>query len=311
MIEKNCAFLVHVGSDPSSEHNNSVKECHDLLNNPIHIDNVMENRKNMENERNRLRLRTSITAMKWLIFQSYAFRGHDETPPSKNRGKFVELIKLIVEFNPEIASVVLDNAPQCAKYTSPDIQKEILSILTLKVKKHIREEIGDAKFYIIEDETCDVLKREQMPIVIRFVDAEGVLRERFFYLIHVKNTKALTLKATINYALSIHGFDLQNLRGQGYDGASNMRGQLNGLQALFLKDCPYGMHIVYILLLWLQQGMLFQILNFFRNCSLLLTHLTHHQSIITSFIMHKWLNLQGCWVLMILRPVKEQIKSAQ
>jgi hypothetical protein len=45
MIEKNCAFLVHVGSDPSSEHNNSVKECHDLLNNPIHIDNVMENRK--------------------------------------------------------------------------------------------------------------------------------------------------------------------------------------------------------------------------------------------------------------------------
>jgi hypothetical protein len=67
-----------------------------LLNNPIHIDNVMENRKNMENERNRLRLRTSITAMKWLIFQSCAFRGHDETPPSKNRGKFVELIKLIV-----------------------------------------------------------------------------------------------------------------------------------------------------------------------------------------------------------------------
>jgi hypothetical protein len=75
--------LVHVGFDPSSKHNNSVKERHDLLNNPIHIDNVMENRKNMEKERNRLRLRTSIAAMKWLTFQSCAFRGHDETPNPK------------------------------------------------------------------------------------------------------------------------------------------------------------------------------------------------------------------------------------
>jgi hypothetical protein len=137
----------------------------------------------------------------------------------------------------------LENAPQCAKYTSPDIQNEILSILTLKVKKHIPEEIGDAKFSIIIDETCDVSKREQMAIVLRFIDAEGVLPERFFDLIHVKNTKSLTLKAEISYALSIHGFDLQNLQGQGYDSASNMRGQLNGLQALFLKDRSYAYYV--------------------------------------------------------------------
>jgi hypothetical protein len=139
---KNCVFLVHVGSDPSSEHNNSVKECHDLLNNPIHIDNVMERRKNTEKQRNRLRLRISIASIKWLSFQSCALRGHDETHQSKNRGNFVELIKLIAEFNPEIACVVLENAPQCAKYTSPDIQKEILSIFALKVKKHIEKPSG-------------------------------------------------------------------------------------------------------------------------------------------------------------------------
>ncbi|XP_057755436.1 uncharacterized protein LOC130974584 [Arachis stenosperma] len=33
------------------------------------------------------------------------------------------------------------------------------------------------------------------------------------------------------------------LRGQGYDGASNMRGEWNGLQALFLKDCPFAYYI--------------------------------------------------------------------
>ena len=31
--------------------------------------------------------------------------------------------------------------------------------------------------------------------------------------------------------------------GQGYDGASNMRGQWNGLQALFLKECPYAYYV--------------------------------------------------------------------
>lgn len=30
---------------------------------------------------------------------------------------------------------------------------------------------------------------------------------------------------------------------QGYDGASNMRGEWNGLQALFMKDCPYAYYV--------------------------------------------------------------------
>jgi hypothetical protein len=116
-------------------------------------------------------------------------------------------------------------------------------LTTFSGQSHIREEIGDAKFSIIADETCDVLKREQMTIILRFVNIEGILRGRFFDLEHVKNTKALTLKAEISYALPIHGFDLQNLRGQGYNGASNMRGALNGLQLLFSKECPYAYYV--------------------------------------------------------------------
>ena len=240
---KNCGFLVHIGSDPCSTHNNAVTECHNLLNQPNHVDNISEVASNQEKERNHLRLRASIAAVRWLTFQSCSFRGHDETPQSKNRGNFVEILKLLAEFNPEIASVVLENAPQFAKYTSPDIQKEILSIFAMKVRKHIREEIGDAKFSILVDETCDVAKREQMAIVFRFVDNDGIVQERFFDLIHVKNTKALTLKKELSYLLSSYAFDVQNLRGQGYDGASNMKGELNGLQALFLKECPYAYYV--------------------------------------------------------------------
>ena len=152
-----------------------MTECCYLLNNPNHIDNIVEVANNQEKERNRLRLKTSIAAVKWLTLQSCSFRGHDETPQSKNRGNFLEILNLLAEFNPEIASVILENAPQNAKYTSPDVQKEILSIFAMKVRMHIREEIGDAKFSILVDETCDVAKREQMSLVLRFVDQDGVV----------------------------------------------------------------------------------------------------------------------------------------
>jgi len=240
---KKCGFLVHVGSTPCSQHNNAVRECQAILNQPNHIENILEEATEREKERNRLCLRTSIAAVKWLTFQSCAFRGRDERPQSKNRGNFIEMLKLLAEFNPEIASVILENAPKYCKYTSPDIQKEILSIFAMKVRKHIHEEIGDAKFSIPVDETCDVAKREQMALVFRFVDINGVLQERFFDLIHVKNTKALTLKEELCTVLSKYGFDIQNLRGQGYDGASNMKGELNGLQALFLRECPYAYYV--------------------------------------------------------------------
>jgi hypothetical protein len=113
----------------------------------------------------------------------------------------------------------------------------------MKVREHIRAEIGDSKYSILVDETCDVSKREQMALVFRFVDKHGCLQERFFHLIHVANTKSKTLKRELSSVLSKHGFDVQNMRGQGYDGASNMKGELNGLQALFVKDCPYAYYV--------------------------------------------------------------------
>jgi len=40
-----------------------------------------------------------------------------------------------------------------------------------------------------------------------------------------------------------HNLNVSNIRGQGYDGASNMRREWNGLQALFLTDCPYAYYV--------------------------------------------------------------------
>ena len=82
-----------------------------------------------------------------------------------------------------------------------------------------------------------------MTIILRFVDKEGFIKERFFHIVHVRDTTALTLKNKICAVLSHYNLYIENIRGQGYDGASNIHGKWNGLQALFLKDCPYAYHV--------------------------------------------------------------------
>ena len=69
------------------------------------------------------------------------------------------------------------------------------------------------------------------------------IRERFFEVVGVDDTTALTLKKKITVVLTQYGLQIADIRGQGYDGASNMRGAWNGLQALFLKDCPYAYYV--------------------------------------------------------------------
>ncbi|KAL7154807.1 hypothetical protein ABFS83_03G028000 [Erythranthe nasuta] len=237
-----CAFLTHVGNH-SSPHSAAVKSCEDLMTQSRHIDNVMMNQSAEQILKNRLRLKTSIDCVRWLAYQSCPFRGHDEGPKSTNPGNFIEMVKLLASYNEKVSETVLEKAPHNAKYTSGMIQKEILHIIATKVRTKIREDIGDSKFCILVDEARDESKKEQMALVLRFVDKCGVLQERFFDIVSVKDTAALTLKCELSTILSHHALSVDNLRGQGYDGASNMRGEWNGLQALFLKDCPYAYYV--------------------------------------------------------------------
>ncbi|XP_059428463.1 uncharacterized protein LOC132162216 [Corylus avellana] len=238
--EMNSSLMRHVGTDLNSPHNIAMKCCEDLMNQSGHIDKIVEKQTLQKTKNNRLRLKTSIDSVKWLAFQTCLFRGHDESSSSKNQGNFIKLVKLLANYNDDVARFVLENVPKNAKYTSPKIQKEILHIIANKVWDVIKKEIRDAKFCILVDEARDESKREQMATILRFVDKDGFIRERFFHIVHVKDTSASTLKKEICVVLSRYNLQIVNIRGQGYDGVSNMRGELNLLQALFVRDCPYA-----------------------------------------------------------------------
>ena len=105
------------------------------------------------------------------------------------------------------------------------------------MRKKICEEVRDAKFCILVDKAKDTSNKEQIAIVLRFVDIQGFVRERVFGIVHVSNTTSSTLKKEISDVLPRYNLHIFNMRGQLYDGASNMRGACNGLQALCTLLC--------------------------------------------------------------------------
>jgi hypothetical protein len=183
-----------MGKGPNSAHRFATRCLENLKNQSCHIEKVVKRQTTQKILNNRLRIKASIDIVRWLTFQACAFRGHDERLESKNRGNFLEMLELLASYNEQVGALVLDNAPQNAKYTSHQIQKEILHVFARNVQSSIRHKIGDARFCLIIDEARDESRREQMALVIRFVDRNGFIRERFLDIVHVKDTTASTLK---------------------------------------------------------------------------------------------------------------------
>ncbi|XP_031248872.1 zinc finger MYM-type protein 1-like [Pistacia vera] len=129
--------------------------------------------------------------------------------------------------------------------TAPNIQRELISVCAHLTTKKITAKIVRDKqpFSLPVDESCDATVKEQMAIVFRYVDKIGCVIERFIGVVHVKNTSAKYLKIAIYAFFVKHGLSLTSLRGQGYNGASNMRGEFNGLKTLILRENKSAFYI--------------------------------------------------------------------
>jgi hypothetical protein len=75
------------------------------------------------------------------------------------------------------------------------------------------------------------------------VNAKGNVVERFLALVHVRETTADSLKAALFGVLDRHKLSVSRIRGQGYDGASNMRGEFGGLQKKILDENPHAFYV--------------------------------------------------------------------
>ena len=180
------------------------------------------------------RLNGSIDTARLLLNQGLAFRGHDESKESYNKGNFLEVYDCLAEHDPELRKAV--GTAGNSSMLAPEIQRDIVQCFANEVIHSILEELGDDVFCLLVDESRDVSCKEQMAVVLRYVDKSGTVKERFVGLVHVTETTSSYLKSAIESLFAKLKLSLKQVRGQGYDGASNMRGEFNGLKYLIMRE---------------------------------------------------------------------------
>ena len=97
-------------------------------------------------------------------------------------------------------------------------------------------------FSILADEATDI-SHEQMSLSIRWVDRKFIIHEDVLGLIQLPDTKAATIFCAIKDILIRCSLPLPQCRGQAFDGAANMSGIKNGVQALVKSEAKQALYV--------------------------------------------------------------------
>ena len=176
--------------------------------------------------------------------QEIALRGHREGEDSINRGNFLEILNLVATHD-TVINERFKNGPKNAKYTSPDIQNTLINVMGGMVQELICSSVRKASAYsVLADETKDCSKKEQLAIVVRYVDVEAAkLYEHFITYVEATALDANSLSAFILDALRENELDPQCIVSQGYDGASVMSGRCAGVQQKICEVVPHATYV--------------------------------------------------------------------
>ena len=177
-----------------------------------------------------------ISALKYILRQGLALRGHEEVEGNLNQ-------LLIVWAK---TSRVLSEWLQNKKYMSPQIINELISIMGQSLLRMILKNIQNSSpswYSIIADEARDVANREQLNLSVRWVDDNYNVSEDPLGLFCLPNTKADTITSVIKDLLIRCALPLSMCRGQAYDGAATMKGKRSGVATQIKKENPSAVFV--------------------------------------------------------------------
>ena len=140
----------HIGG-VRSDHNNARLHCDDFHNQRQSVSSKLSCATKESEELYKIRLTSSLECTRFLISQGMAFRGHDESSTSLNKGNFCEMIDWYKDKNEKVRHA-FDRGPKNCKMLAPEIQKDLAKCCTQEVTDVIMREIGDRQFFVLIDE---------------------------------------------------------------------------------------------------------------------------------------------------------------
>lgn len=188
-----------------------------------------------QQDRAREALKMIFSSVAFLARQGLPLRGHDDT-----EGNFLQLLYLRATDVPQLREWIA----QKTTYTHHDIQNEILRLYAHAVLRKICGAIQQSRcFAVMVDGTQDIARNEQESFCIRYVDSAMQPQEAFVGFYAVEDTTGKGLARCVEDVLLQLQLPMEQLRGQTYDGASNMSGAYKGCQAIIAKKQPLATYV--------------------------------------------------------------------
>ena len=245
------------GLEKISGHENSVSHCTSLahwksfeyrLSTGKTIDAHLQEQLDREREKTLQILDRIFSVTLFLALQGISFRGHrfesyeNLMTTFGNSGNYLELLKLIARHDPVMASHLASKKSR-SKYTSPQIQNEIIDSIARVIREKIISEILVAKYFcVILDTTPDIAHVDQLAFSVRYV-SNGKPVECFLCFDEMTGSKAIDFRDKLLELLAHFKLSTEFIRGQAMDGCSTMSGIHGGLQALVREITPSALYV--------------------------------------------------------------------
>ncbi|KAK9670031.1 hypothetical protein RND81_13G172000 [Saponaria officinalis] len=165
-----------------------------------------------------------ISVIKRLAMNNLAFRGSNAKVYDDSNGNFLGFLETIAEFDQTLQHHfrLIQDKEIHYHYLSNKIQNELILMLASNAKY----------FSVILDCTPDASHIEQMTLIIRCVNVASLPIKVEEYFLEFLNDALISLDLNIN-----------DVRGQGYDNGSNMKGKHQGVQKRLLDINPRAFYM--------------------------------------------------------------------